>query len=53
VYSGNLPAREFAELLDDPAMAVGEAVARPEIGMTSAMGFHSIAGVTGALAGAN
>jgi type IV pilus assembly protein PilM len=53
VYSGVLPAREFAELLDDPAMAVGEAVARPEVGMTSAMGQHSVAGVTGALMGTN
>ncbi|HEX4322631.1 MAG TPA: hypothetical protein VHZ52_17080 [Acidobacteriaceae bacterium] len=53
LYSGILPAREFAELLDDPAMAIGEAVARPEVGMASAMGMHSVAGVTGALAGTN
>ena len=51
LYSGVLSAREFAELVDDPALAVGEAVARPEVGMASAMGQHSIAGVTGALAG--
>ncbi len=38
VYSGVLPVREFAELLDDPAMAVGEAVASPVVGMVSAMG---------------
>ena len=53
VYSGILPAREFAELVDDPAMAIGEAVARPEVGMASTMGIHSVAGVTGALAGTN
>jgi len=53
LYSGVLPTREFAELLDDPAMAVGEAVPRPELGMASAMGNASIAGVTGALAGTN
>jgi type IV pilus assembly protein PilM len=53
LYSGVLPAREFAELLDDPAMAVGEIVTRPEVGMVSAMGMHSVAGVTGALAGTN
>jgi type IV pilus assembly protein PilM len=53
LYSGVLPVREFAELLDDPAMAVGEAVQRPEVGMVSAMGHVSLAGVTGALAGTN
>jgi type IV pilus assembly protein PilM len=53
LYSGVLPAREFAELVDDPALAVGEIVTRPEIGITSAIGSYSIAGVTGALAGTN
>jgi type IV pilus assembly protein PilM len=53
LYSGVLPAREFAELVDDPALAVGEVVPQPEIGMTSAIGSYSIAGVTGALAGTN
>ncbi len=52
-YSGFLPAREFAELVDDPALAVGEVVLRPVVGMASAMGEHSVAGVTGALAGTN
>jgi type IV pilus assembly protein PilM len=49
--SGVLSAREFAELVDDPALAVGEVVARPEAGMASAVGRQSVAGVTGALVG--
>jgi hypothetical protein len=53
LYSGILTTREFAELVDDPALAVGEVVARPEIGLVSAMGQHAVAGVTGALAGTN
>jgi type IV pilus assembly protein PilM len=53
LYSGVLPVREFAELVDDPALAVGEVVPRPEIGRTSAIGQQSVAGVTGALAGTN
>jgi type IV pilus assembly protein PilM len=51
--SGVLSAREFAELVDDPALAVGEVVARPEVGMTSAVGRQSVAAVTGALVGTN
>ena len=53
LYSGVLSALEFTELVDDPAMAVGEVVRRPEVGLASAMGTHSVAGVTGALAGTN
>jgi len=53
LYSGVLSARDFAEMVDDPAMAVGEAVARPEVGMASVLGQHSVAGVTGALVGTN
>lgn len=53
LYSGVLSVRDFAEVVDDPAMAVGEAVAPPEVGMTSALGQHSVAGVTGALVGTN
>jgi type IV pilus assembly protein PilM len=53
LYSGVLTAREFTELVDDPALAVGEVVPRPEAGMVSAMGSQSVAGVTGALAGTN
>jgi type IV pilus assembly protein PilM len=53
LYSGVLSAREFAELLDDPALAVGEAVPRRDTGMATAMGQASIAAVTGALVGTN
>ena len=53
LYSGVLPVREFAELVDDPAMAIGEAVARPAVGVVSTMGHASLAGVTGALMGTN
>ncbi len=53
LYSGVLSARDFAELVDDPAIAVGDLVARPEVGMASAMGQHSVAAVTGALVGTN
>jgi len=48
-----LSAREFAELVDDPALAVGEVVVRPEVGMASVLGRLSVAGVTGALVGTN
>jgi len=53
LYSGILPAREFAELVDDPAMAIGEVVPRPETGFASPLGNQPVAGVTGALAGTN
>lgn len=53
LYSGVLSARDFAELVDDPAMAVGEVVARPETGMISAIGQYPLAAVTGALVGTN
>jgi type IV pilus assembly protein PilM len=53
LYSGVLPVQEFAHLVDDPALAIGEVVPRPETGVLSTMGLHSVAGVTGALAGTN
>jgi type IV pilus assembly protein PilM len=53
LYSGILPVGKFQELVDDPAMAIGEAVARPTAGMVSTMGHASLAGVTGALMGTN
>ncbi len=53
LYSGILPAREFATLLDDAELAVGEIVPRPETGMASTIGENSVAGVVGALAGTN
>jgi type IV pilus assembly protein PilM len=53
LYSGVLSAHDFAALVDDAALAIGEVVPRPEIGMTSAMGPVSVAGVTGVLVGTN
>jgi len=53
LYSGVLSTREFAELLDDAELAIGELATRPEIGIASALGNAPIAGVTGALAGTN
>lgn len=53
LYSGVLPVREFAELLDDAELAIGELVPQPDIGLAAAIGHSSIAGVTGALAGTN
>jgi type IV pilus assembly protein PilM len=53
LYSGVLSARDFALMLDDAELAVGEIVPRPETGMVSAMGELSVAGVTGALVGTN
>jgi type IV pilus assembly protein PilM len=53
LYSGVLSVREFVELVDDPALAVGEVVPRPVVGAASAMGSASVAGVTGALVGTN
>jgi len=53
LYAGMLPVREFADLVDDAELAVGEAVPQPETGMASAIGRASVAAVTGALAGTN
>jgi type IV pilus assembly protein PilM len=53
LYSGVLSARDFAVLVDDAELAIGELVPRPEVGWTSAIGQHPVAGVTGALAGTN
>lgn len=50
-HSGMLSAVEFAELLDDPALSVSETVVKTGLGLSAAVGRHSIAGVTGALAG--
>ena len=44
---------EFAAWLDTPELAVVELAPRPETGATTPMGNISIAGVAGALAGAN
>ncbi len=53
LYAGVLPVREFVDLVDDPALAVGEVVPPPAVGMASAMGRASVAAVTGALVGTN
>ena len=50
--SGGNPAEEFARSLNDPEMSVAELAPRPETGATTAWGSLSVAGVTGALAGA-
>ncbi len=51
LYSGVLSAHDFAEMVDDPGMAVGEIVPRTGIGFVSSSGDSSIAGVTGVLVG--
>jgi type IV pilus assembly protein PilM len=53
LYSGVYAVRDFVAMLDEPEFAVGEVVARPEVGMASALGQYSVAGVTGALVGTN
>ncbi len=53
LYSGVLSQREFAELLEDPELTVTEAIPYPTTGMVASVGSHSLAGVTGALAGTN
>jgi type IV pilus assembly protein PilM len=53
LYSGVLAAKDFALMLEDAEMAIGEVVPRPETGMTSTVGEHSVAAVTGALVGTN
>lgn len=53
LYSGVMPPKEFAEMLDDAEMAVGEVVPRPATGIASALRNQSVAGVTGVLVGTN
>ncbi len=53
LYAGLLPVREFVEMLDDPAIAVGEVVPRDKLRRTASLGNAPVAGVTGALVGAN
>jgi type IV pilus assembly protein PilM len=50
--SGHSTAEEFGVWLNDPEMTVTEMAPRPETGATTAWGSLSVAGVTGALAGA-
>jgi type IV pilus assembly protein PilM len=53
LYAGLLPVREFAELLDEPSLAIGEVVPREQLSRSVAVANLPIAGVTGALAGTN
>jgi len=51
-YAGNRDAAEFATLLGETELLVQELTARPASGAMTSLGDSSIAGVTGALAGA-
>ena len=53
LYSGVLATREFAELVNDAELAIGELAPLPETGLASTLGQRPVAGVTGALAGTN
>jgi len=52
-YAGDGGAGEFARWLDDPELAVIELAPHPQTGAVTALGNLSLAGVTGALAGAS
>jgi type IV pilus assembly protein PilM len=51
-YSGDGGADEFALWLDDPELSVIDLAPRPAAGAATALGYASLAGSTGALAGA-
>jgi type IV pilus assembly protein PilM len=51
-FAGTIRGAEFAELIDEKEMVVERMVDRPTSGQATALGTSSIAGVTGALAGA-
>jgi type IV pilus assembly protein PilM len=51
-YAGIGDASEFASKLNDPELTVVDLAPRPDVGAATALGNISIAGVTGALAGA-
>ena len=51
-YAGNREAGEFAGWIGETALPVVELAPRPESGAATSLGQNSIAGVTGALAGA-
>jgi type IV pilus assembly protein PilM len=53
LYSGDGGASQFAGWLNDPELTVADLAPRPETGATTPMGNLGLAGVTGALAGAN
>jgi hypothetical protein len=52
-YAGDGGAGAFARWIDDPELAVVELASHPQTGAITALGGLSIAGVTGALAGAS
>ena len=52
-YTGNLESAEFARWMDDPELTVVELAPHPATGAVTALGSTSIAGIAGALAGAN
>jgi type IV pilus assembly protein PilM len=52
-YAGNGAADDFARWIKDPELTVVELAPRPETGAATALGNLSLAGVAGALAGAN
>jgi type IV pilus assembly protein PilM len=51
-YAGNESADEFARLIGDPELAVIDMAPKPDVGVTTALGPVSLAGIAGALAGA-
>ena len=51
-FSGNGEASEFARWIGDPELKVMDLARRPGRGLTTVMGSVSVAGITGALAGA-
>jgi type IV pilus assembly protein PilM len=53
LYSGDGGASQFAGWLNDPELTVADLAPRPETGAATPMGNLGLAGVTGALAGAN
>jgi type IV pilus assembly protein PilM len=50
LYSGDGSARDFAQWIEDPDLAVDDLAPRPETGIMTALGDLNIAAVTGALA---
>ena len=53
LYSGVLSSHDFAEMVDDAELTIGELVQQPSTGMISAIGRASVAAVTGVLLGTN
>ncbi len=51
-YAGNIPAAEFARLVNDAGLSVVDMAPLPETGTATTLGTISLAGIAGALAGA-